>query len=258
MRSLCYPLRIVGFAAAALLGGIMLLADRSELATDIGAASVTVSGETARVVENVVYRQDVTRLGDVLLVDGQPAEPITEPTVAAMWEIVAATWPVDHRARLRQLSVIEERPRNLVGVVHPSSVGGWVLSLDAADLADRALIEETIVHELAHVLTLDPSVFTFGDGGCGGERIELGCAHAGSVLADFTAAFWPDRTRGDDAEYVNDYAGSAPHEDLAETFTSMVWGWTPAGEVIDAKTAMLAADPGLAALATELRVLLDS
>ena len=104
-------------------------------------------------------------------------------------------------------------------------------------------IEETIVHELAHVLTLDPSVFTFGDGGCGGERIEPGCAHRRfGALAEFTAAFRPDRTRGDDADYVNDYAGSAPHEDLAETFTSMVWGWTPIGEVIDAKTAMLAAD----------------
>ena len=98
----------------------------------------------------------------------------------------------------------------------------------------------------------------------GGKRVPvsriygLGCAHDGSVLAEFVATFWPDRTRGANHEYVNDYAGSAPHEDLAETFTSMVWGWTPAGEVIAAKTELIAADPGLAALAIELRAILDA
>ncbi len=258
MDSARHLLRLAGFAAAVLLGGVIVLSDdAADPATDIGVASVTVSGETARVVENVVYRQDVARLGDVLVVDGSPAEPIADPTIAAVWEIVDETWPASLRSDLRQLSVIDEEPRSLVGVVHPSSAGGWILSLDAADLPDRALLEETIVHELAHVVTLDAAVFTFGDEPCDGETIGLGCAHDGSVLAEFVAAFWPDGTRGADHEYVNDYAGSAPHEDLAETFTSMVWGWTPDGEVIDAKTDLIAADAALATLATDLRALLD-
>ncbi|MEM9467282.1 MAG: hypothetical protein AAGA90_18050 [Actinomycetota bacterium] len=259
MRSSRRSLRMTGFGLAALLGAFIVMSEGpAEPATEIGAASVTVSGDSARVVENVVYRQDVTRLGDVVVVDGAPAAPITDPTVAAVWAIVDSTWPTSQRGELRQLSVIEEDERGLVGVVHPSVAGGWILSLDAADLGDPDLLRETIVHELAHVVTLGPAVFTFGDVACGGESIGLGCAHDGTVLADFVAAFWADREAGPADEYVNDYAASAPHEDLAETFTSMVWGWTPSGEVIDAKVAMLAADPGLVDLAVEIRALLDA
>ena len=250
---------MAGFGLAALLGAYIVMSDVSaEPTTQIGSASVTISGETARVVENVVYRQDVTRLGDVVVADGEPLEPIVDPTLGAVWEIVDATWPESHRASLRQLSVIEDEPRGLVGVVHPSSSGGWILSLDAADLNDPVLLQETIVHELAHVVTLGPDVFTFGDGPCDGEQIELGCAHEGTVLADFVATFWADREAGPAGDHVNDYAASAPHEDLAETFTSMVWGWTPTGETIDAKVELLSADPDLVALAIDVLARIDA
>ena len=259
MQSFRHALRVLGFGLSALLGAyIVMSGGPTGPATEIGAAAVTVSGDTARVVENVVYRQDVTRIGDVVVVSGRPAEPISDPTVAAVWEIVDSTWPASLRDSLRQLSVIEEADRGLVGVVHPSSSGGWILSLDAADLGDPALLRETIVHELAHVVTLGPDVFAFGDVACEGEAIDLGCAYAGTVLADFVAAFWPDREAGPVHEYVNAYASTAPHEDLAETFTSMVWGWTPDGAVIDAKVEMLGRDPDLVALAVELRALLDA
>ena len=259
MRSFRQLLRLTGLGLTALLGAFIVLPDgAAQPATEIGAASVTVSADSARVVENVVYRQDVTRLGDVLVVDGEPTGPITDPTVSAVWEIVDSTWPDSLRNTLRQLSVIEEDQRGLVGVVHPSAAGGWILSLDAADLNDPTLLRETIVHELAHVVPLGPDVFTFGDGSCDGEAISLGCAHEGSVLAEFVSEFWPDREAGPVDEYVNAYAGTAPHEDLAETFTSMVWGWTPAGDVIDAKVELIGADPGLVNLAIEVRELLDA
>ncbi|MEM8708067.1 MAG: hypothetical protein AAGE98_16510, partial [Actinomycetota bacterium] len=175
----------------------------------------------------------------------------------AMWEIVRDTWPASLDGELRQLSVIEEAERGLVGVVHPATSGGWILSLDAADLDDRHLLEETIVHELSHVVTLDRDVFAFGDGDCAGVRIELGCAATGTVLAEFAATFWPDGDNGGGStEFVNDYAASSAHEDLSETFTSMVMGWTPAGDVIAAKVALIEADPELSALAAELRAIL--
>ena len=75
MHSLRHSLRLTGFGLAALLGGLIVVAEgpaRPE--TEIGAASVTVSGDSARVVETVVYRQDVTRLGDVVVVDGEQVE----------------------------------------------------------------------------------------------------------------------------------------------------------------------------------------
>ncbi|MEZ5166287.1 MAG: hypothetical protein R2695_07265 [Acidimicrobiales bacterium] len=163
-------------------------------ATRIGSAGVVLRDDTARAVERVTYRQDVVRLGDIVIAAGQPRD---EPTgvLAEVWTIVDEMWPTALRDQLVQVSVVREEPRSLVGVVHPASAGGWILSLDAADLDDRPLIEETIVHELSHVVTLAPEVFTFGPvEECDGVRIELGCAAAGSVLAEFATRFWP----GDD------------------------------------------------------------
>ncbi len=258
MRFSRRSLRQSGFALAAILGAyIVMEGGPAEPETQVGTASVAIGGDTARVVERVVYRQDVVRVGDVVVVDGAPSAEITDETVAAMWEIVVDTWPTDLLGELRQLSVIEEDARGLVGVVHPSATGGWILSLDAGDLGDRALIEETIVHELNHVVTLAPDVFTFGEVECDGVSIDLGCAHTGSILAEFVATFWPDGVAGEAHEHVNDYAASAAHEDLAETFTAMVLGWAPSGEVIDAKIAMIAADPELGRLADELKSRLD-
>lgn len=257
MRVTRRHLRLTGFGLAAFLGAFIVTADETAIDTQVGTAGVAVGDDTARAVERVVYRQDVTRLGDVVLVDGEPLAEITDDRVAAVWDIVDATWPDEFRGALRQLSVIEEAERGLVGVVHPSATGGWILSLDAADLDDRRLLEETIVHELSHVVTLNRDDFAFGDGPCDGERIELGCARAGTVLARFAAAFWPDGDPGEHTgDFVNDYAASAAHEDLAETFTSMVLGWTPTGEVVDAKVALIESDPELAALAAQLRAIL--
>jgi hypothetical protein len=230
--------------------------------TRIGTAGVALGDDTARIVERVNYRQEVERVGDVIVVDGRPRDELSGE-LAAVWEIVDGIWPVEQRAALAQLSVVRESPRGLVGVVHPSATGGWILSLDVADLEDRALIEETIVHELSHVVTLDREVFTFGENeGCAGTAIELGCAATGSVLADFADRFWPGdtglgNTSGEDTgDFVNDYASTSAHEDLAETFTAWVLGWPVDGEVVDAKMQMLAADPELAALADSLRSLL--
>lgn len=223
-------------------------------ATQLGTAGVELGEDTARIVEQVSYRQDVERVGDVIVVDGQPRDELTGE-LADVWAIVDATWPVAQRDELAQLSVVREQSRGLVGVVHPSATGGWILSLDVADIGDRALIEETIVHELSHAVTLDNEIFTFGVvEDCSGAQIDLGCAEAGSVLAEFTDRFWPGdegSALGDD--YVNEYASTAAHEDLAETFTAWVLGWPIDGAVVEAKIEMISADAELAELATALR-----
>ena len=244
-------------ALVGLLAGLNLARpwDDDTPATQLGTAGVALGDDTARIVEEVSYRQDVERVGDVVVIDGRPRDALG-PELGAMWEIVDATWPAAQRSELAQLSVVREEPRGLVGVVHPSVTGGWILSLDVADLDDVALIEETIVHELSHVVTLDDDVFTFGEvDGCSGAQIDLGCAEAGSLLAEFADRFWPDDVAGLElGDYVNTYASTAAHEDLAETFTAWVLGWPIDSAVIEAKIEMLAADAELAALAEDLRV----
>jgi hypothetical protein len=254
-------LRITGLSLAVGATAIAVVtdavADRS-VATHVGDATVALGEDTARSIERVAYRQDVVRVGDVVIVDGAPRTPPSHPDVAAMWEMVDGIWPEWLAGELRQLSVVEEVPRGLVGVVHPAGAGGWILSLDVADIDDVVLVRETIVHELSHVVSLDRDGFSFGDDGdCVGVRISLGCAFDGTVLADFSRTFWPgDERSHDDDDFVNDYARTGAHEDLAETFTAWVLGWPVDGDVIDAKIDLMASDPDLDRLATSLREML--
>lgn len=251
-------IRVAVLTVAVAVAALMVVLDPFAPAvpeTRLGTAGVALGDDTARAVERVTYRQDVERVGDVLVVDGRPRAEIDDPDLAEMWDLVDGIWPEHLRSELAQLSVVEEEPRGLVGVVHPSATGGWILSLDRADLRDRALVEETIVHELSHVVTLARDVFTFGEvEGCSGAQIGLGCAEAGSVLATYANRFWPGDVASDDpADFVNDYAATGAHEDLAETFTAWVLGWPVDGPGIDARIETLAADPDLARLADELR-----
>jgi hypothetical protein len=225
-------------------------------ATRVGSATLTVADDTARMVERVAYNDVVERVGDVVIEAGQPMAPIDQSEVALAWAIVDEVWPTNRRDDLVQLSVIREDSLGLVGVVHLASDGGWILSLDAADLERRDIMVETIVHELAHVVTLSPDRFSFTDtGDCDGVSIELGCARGGSALARFHERFWPDGRSVDDRDdsFVTPYAGSAVHEDLAETFTAWVFDWPVGGsELVAQKIALLAADAELAALREDL------
>ncbi|MFT5201759.1 MAG: hypothetical protein ACI9C1_001137 [Candidatus Aldehydirespiratoraceae bacterium] len=249
--------RITGLVAGVGLAAAVNIAapwDDDVPATQLGTAGVELGDDTARIVERVTYRQEVERVGDVVIVNGEPRDELTDE-LAAMWAIVDASWPADQRHRLAQLSIVREESRGLVGVVHPSSTGGWVLSLDIADIDDRPLIEETIVHELSHAITLDRDVFTFGEvDACSGVEISLGCAEADTILTRFVEQFWPDDAASTLVnDFVNDYASTAAHEDLAETFTAWVLGWPIEDAVVEAKIEMLSSDPELAALAETLR-----
>jgi len=190
----------------------------------------------------------------VVVENGAPSSPIDSSEVAAAWEIVDATWPASRRRDLIQLSVIRERDYGLVGVVHSVADGGWILSIDAADLERPEIVVETVVHELVHVVTLAPVRFEFGDPGrCDGLRIELGCASTGSGLARFADRFWPDGVPADDSEdaFVTAYARSGPHEDLAETFTAWVFEWPTAGVAAE-KVRFLEQDEELSDLRDDL------
>jgi hypothetical protein len=225
-------------------------------ATQVGTAAVTVVDDAARVVERVTYRTDVERVGDVLLADGRPVSVMDQSEVQSAWSLVEQVWPAERRGDLVQISVIREGPLGLVGVVHAASAGGWILSIDAADLDSPELVTETIVHELAHVVTLAPDRFTFGhETVCDGLTVDLGCAERDSVLARFSERFWPEGRPADPGAdgFVDTYAGTAVHEDLAETFTALVFDWPiPEGTVAAAKIAFLESDPELAALHHEL------
>lgn len=251
---------LAGLALAGAVVGSMAVvasssASQSTIAPDIGDARVSLGTQSARVVEQVAYRDGVRRVADVAIDNGSPLGVIDNPDVAAAWEIVDSVWPTSLRAELKQISVIDEGPRGLVGVVHRSSTGGWILSVDRVDLPDRRLMQETIIHEIAHVVTLGPDTFSFDTGaGCDGVTIAVGCAYPGTLMARFAERFWPGGVADAPPSALADaYAASASHEDLAETFTAWVAGWPVVSADEASRIEMLSADPQMASLAAEIR-----
>ena len=133
------------------------------------------------------------------------------------------------------------------------------MSIDPAEPAD--VLQETLVHELAHLITLRSDDLVTDVDHCDGVRIEIGCARAGSVLAGWAGEFWPGVTEPapfDRHVFVTDYAASAVHEDLAESFLAYVQRTgAPTEPVIAAKFAFFDAHAELAAAADELRARSD-
>jgi len=245
--------------AGTIVGSIAVVLSASASAPDtstaIGDAKVALGSRSARVVEQVDYRDGVTRVADLIIDAGTPLGEVGNKDLAKAWDIVDSVWPSSMRADLDQISVIDEGPRGLVGVVHRSASGGWILSLDRRDLGDRDLVEETIIHEIAHMATLGPDQFSFDlETGCNGVLISVGCAAPGSLMARWADKFWPGGVADSEpSNLVDAYAATGPHEDLAETFTGWVAGWPVESGRVGARIDMLASDPMMSALATEIR-----
>jgi len=216
-------------------------------APEIGTARVAFND---RVIESAAYGAGVDLVASYPIVDDRVvADEIVDPDHERLWELVVETIPDRWRSRIRQFSVIDEGPADTVAMVHQSGhdPGRWLLSIDRSDGSNEALVRDTLVHELAHLITLDPTEFTFHhrrSGDCQGVLIEIGCAHAGGVLARWAESFWASPGRAADYDptaFVAPYAATGPHEDLAETYLYWRRGEVPAGAglVLEAKLAFI-------------------
>src|SRR5699024_8309926 len=129
--------------------------------------------------------------------------------------------------------------------------------LDEAE--STAVLEETIVHELAHLLTLGRADLDARADECEGVRTPIGCAIDGSVLADWAEQFWADAMASseyDRERFVSEYAASAVHEYLAETFLAYVLAERPRSPEIAAKFSFFDAHEDLALAAEQVRIAL--
>jgi hypothetical protein len=210
----------------------------------------------ARHTEPVAYEDaDLTVVASYVAWDGQLQGDVA-PRHRELWSLAAAVLPPEQLRRIRQLNVVTDGPNGTLGMVHRSGVAAdqWVLSLDEAE--NDGVLDETLVHELAHLLTLRRDDLDARADECHGTRIAIGCATAGSALAEWADEFWvdplgPARYRTD--EFVSEYAASAVHEDLAETFLAYVLEEPPRSPSVAAKLAFFDDHPDLAATAAAVR-----
>lgn len=248
----------LGLALCALVAsvgvGTMRPADHG---VEIGVGKQVLSPRSgaARVTEVVRYDDsDLTLAASYPVIDGElqlPADPGDDtPDPRPVWATVSALLPPDASERIRQLNLVSDGQAGTLAMVHRSlsEPDTWVLSVDYVETG--AVLQRTIVHELAHLYTLGPDDVSGSRSGCSQMLLTVGCVRKGSILARYGDQFWHGRSEPAafrPGQFVSQYAASSVHEDLAETFMAWVFGDALDGPALGARADFLAAEPTLAA-----------
>lgn len=116
----------------------------------------------------------------------------------------------------------------------------WMLVANSAYADDADILLQTLIHEYAHVLSLNVDQVPEASGRCDTLELSEGCALATSENYAFQSAFWdaygddapgPDNDDPDVADefyaeheehFVSDYAATNVTEDFAESFAAFV------------------------------------
>ena len=136
--------------------------------------------------------------------------------------------------------------------------GGWEMFIngDVLQDGDEEMIF-TIVHEFAHILTLNSSQVegVIEESVCQTNYIEEGCPRQDSYFQGFFQNFWSDGSDGYTPSYfVTEYAATNPGEDIAESFAKFVLsGKTGGATVADQKVDFFNAYPELIVMRENIR-----
>ena len=193
-----------------------------------------------------------------------------------IWDYYANLIPRDQRTMLGEFAIVTDGKDKLLAAVRQTekSPYNWVLVVDIADITNSRELTYTLIHEFAHLLTLNsrqvtPSKAVFDNPGnqqiytheslrCEQYFSNEGCSQPDSYLNSFYAEFWADiydeweethQSYNSEQHYENlndfyhkyqdrfvtDYAVVNPVEDIAESFSFFILSPKPAGDSIAEK-----------------------
>ncbi|NCP87232.1 MAG: hypothetical protein CO094_01130 [Anaerolineae bacterium CG_4_9_14_3_um_filter_57_17] len=199
-----------------------------------------------------------------------------EASQRRVWDYFANVIPPEYRPLLTQYIIFSDGEANILASVAQSDNDPnlWVLRVDIVDAADPKELTYTLVHEYAHLLTLNPKqvppsmpIFNHPENGSVYEQEAAkcdtyfpgeGCSDPDSYINQFVNTYWNDiydewaqlDSVGDEQDYydaldafykkyqdqfVSDYAPTDPAEDIAESFSFFVLSPRPAGNTIAEK-----------------------
>lgn len=191
---------------------------------------------------------------------------------ASAWARVVELVPLEYRLNVGHFEAITGEND---GEVKPDddALNEWTLAL--ADNQDPLTRDATIIHELGHLITLQPGQLRpaadDSEANCKTYFTGEGCAAIGSVFDLFVGRFWQvthtdqvdpaaarDRYLAAPESFVTEYAATNPGEDIAETFVFFVYRSRPTPDTIAAeKINLLWEFPELIQLRASLRLRID-
>jgi hypothetical protein len=189
-----------------------------------------------------------------------------------IWSFTSGLVPPELRGQVKYFLVYTDGVGDSLGAVQVADTPySWVLAIDIQDADDFAALSITLVHEMAHLLTLnstqittdltlfynpeDENVYRQAEEECDTFFVSEGCAKVDSYINVFFQQFWPgiygEWQEVDAATslnsylnglenlyeqypdwFVSEYAVSHPVEDIAESFLHFIFTPRPVGATI--------------------------
>jgi hypothetical protein len=179
-----------------------------------------------------------------------------EETQLELWNLFRSIIPAEARGDLAQFGFFTDGVDGTLAYVVQleEDPTRWSVNVDVQDAYDLPMLAATLVHEYAHVASLNERQLSLDIidnyvNGCSTLELQEGCAKEDSYLYGFYEAYWTDLYEewesavgweaDEDAAYefyesyedlfVTDYAATSVLEDFAESFSYFVLSAKPEG-----------------------------
>lgn len=213
------------------------------------------------------------------VIAGNELVPVAGGLAQHVWELfLAIATPEFVAGRVIEYHVADDAASNYFAEVAASKEDNdrWKLVVNLGTADERRQLIETLVHELAHLVSLDSSQLDDQvSEGCT-IKLEGGWARDDSMIWKFHQAFWsgygndaphPDNhdleiaitfEKTHEGEFVSDWAAMNVVEDFAESFQAFVFDEAPTGDsILDEKRRFFWNSPGEPERRQQIRRALD-
>jgi hypothetical protein len=184
-------------------------------------------------------------------------------TQMEIWKLFTAMIPLSQREFVNEYVIFTDGGLDLLAAVEKADQAGkWSLQVDIVDAKDRLALGATLLHEFAHLITLNISQAESDDYICTTDYINPGCGREGSYIDLFYQRFWsgifeewqtinaidnPDDWNDQmdkfylnhQTEFLTAYSATEPAEDIAEAWMFFILSPQPAGGTTVAEEKML-------------------
>jgi len=174
--------------------------------------------------------------------DDGTLDPAASGLTQEVWDTFVRVTTLDFAAEVMTQYRVGDAPDSdtLAYVYQDDDPDYWILATNLATSEDRPSLIATLVHEYAHILTLDGQEMDRDAASCDTIDLSEGCALGDSYLWNFEQQFWAGYDESapgadnDDADvayefylaheddFVSDYAATNVVEDIAESFMTFV------------------------------------
>lgn len=153
----------------------------------------------------------------------------------ALWDFYANIIPPQWVNRISAFEITTDPELSGYVYTDENDPTKFVLGLNIEELSDPSELTHTVIHEFAHILTLNPAqvdgVLAMGGGSCATLELDEGCTSAASYINQFDSQLGVF-ANGGGSNFVSEYASTNIAEDIAESFTAFILQDRPTGDSV--------------------------